>query len=231
MRKLTLVLPLLWGCAENIVKEDYRKLSADERAVLITKLWTECRDAIREYGDVAAEDHRGRIRILEEAIPYGRRGFEIAPYDASDATWWYALCAFYLGYEYEAMRQQCLRQGEGQKSEISKAEAEAHRAKAVEYLTEAVKRFTHYQQHYFDSRPQDLLPPFLSLSYEVLGDTRAAYLVTLRWCKQLRSMAKQGVLDASLDRQIRWWQANVDRLKQQLIDKLQPVPEDPGANE
>jgi len=224
-----LVAVLLCGCADDLLNMNPRGMGEAEKGVIITKLWRTCKDAIDEYDGTAKENHLARIKILEDALPYGRKAFEIAPYTSHQATLYYALCAFYVGSEYQIWKESFAPDGEMPRDEKTKRLAEEYGAAAKEYFLEAIKRFTHYQQYYFDSNPNFDILFFLSVSYETVGDTRSAYLVAARWLRRLERIGdpKQGPIDPVLDQQINYWRKVVESLKKKLVDKLEPVPEEP----
>jgi hypothetical protein len=230
MRKLAVLLLVVWGCRETDIRTvDPEGLSAVERAKLITDLWNRCKEGVDRFRQIEPKsDHERRIKVLEEANSYGERAFKIAPFTAHQAAKWHARCLTFLGWEYDLWGQRLLLEAEQSGDAAKRAKGQALRKKASTYLALAVQRLTHYDRVYGLRNPDDEIYHLLEINYELLGDNRSAYLVSLKWLAELKSRKRGGIGDAVvLDQEIRRWTRVAEKLRQKLIEDMQPVPEDP----
>lgn len=239
MRRLLIGLVFLWGCGEtDMLKVDVRSLDEYEKGRLITRLWQRCEqgvndaqavvvDAALEPARMAGERIRvgdRRIRILEEALPYGRRAFETAPLTSVACTYWFALCASYLGWEYDIVGQVEVQQGKDQGDAALVRRGEERREKAKPVLVEGVKALLHYVRVYYEQSPNVMVYEWLEINYEMLGRLQEAYVAARDLVRRLESLKRAGADPADVNAWLEKYKGVMQKLEQNMRDAMIPVP-------
>ncbi len=240
VRKLLLVLVcVLWGCGEtDILKQDLRGIDEVEKAKLITQLVRRCQQGVDEAQALRVEETRdaakaadervevglGRIRILEEALAYGRRAFGIAQQSSEQATYWYALCASYLGWEYDFVGQAQIRKGKEQGDQALVKAGEGSREKAKDALGDGIKGLKYYVREHFDRTRNLQIYMWLAIDYEMAGDLPSAYLVTYDLIRRLEGLKRGGTDAADVDRVIGEQRKAMKKLEEKMRELLISIP-------
>lgn len=239
MRKMLFMLACLWGCGEtDILKQDVRGIDEVGKAKMITKLWQRCQQGVDEAqaltvketrdGAKAAEERvdvgLGRIRILEEALAYGRRAYELAPQSSEQCTYWYALCASYLGWEFDIVgRMQRARGKErGDQSLVKAGEESCEKAKGP--LKEGINGLLHYERAYYERSRNLQVYMWLGINYEMAGDLPSAYLVTIDLVRKLEGLKRGGANPAEVDPVIANYIKVRKKLEEEMRKGLIPIP-------
>ncbi len=219
-----LVLPIC-GCNKDLLKEDPSGMTVEERAKYITKLWRQCDKGIAKATAVPEDDIERRIKILEEeALPYGKRGFEVAGDMAHQPLRGFAQAAALLGGEYALLAKKLQAQSS---DPAAQARAAEYRKTARKYMELAARLLLRYERVWQDRRPWPQLYSLMVFNYSNMEDYRSAYLVALKGLYRLKNYAKRRPGDPELDKSIRLWENLARALRKRLIDRLEPVPEDP----
>ncbi|HAK95263.1 MAG TPA: hypothetical protein DCM87_09735 [Planctomycetes bacterium] len=239
MRRLLIGLVFLWGCSEtDLLTQDVRRLDEYEKAKVITRLWQRCEQGVNDAqavtgasvaGAAQAPDERvrvgeKRIRVLEEALPYGRRAFELAPLTSIACTYWFALCSSYLGWEYDIVGQIEIQQGKDRGDAALARRGEERREKARVALTEGVKALLHYVRVYYEHSPNVMIYEWLEINYEMLGRLQEAYLAARDLVRRLESLKRGGANPADVDAWLEKYKGVMQKLEQNMRDAMIPVP-------
>jgi len=218
----------LCGCKSDPLDFNPKDIPADELAKRITMLWENCRDAIERYRAVPKTERKRRVEILEkEAYPYGKRGFEVAPLTAHQTTIWFARAATFLGWEYDIWGQELIGKADDTGDDSLRVQGEKYREKGKRYMKEGLRALLHYERVYYDRNPIPEIYYLMEITYELLGDRRSAYLVSLKWLSKLKGLAKQSPGDRQLNLAIERWRTVIRKLRKLMIQNLEPIPEDP----
>jgi len=239
MRRLLVGLMLLWGCGEtDLLKQEVKGLSEFEKAKLITKLWQRCEQGVNDaqavtgatvVGAEQTPDERirvgeKRIRILEEALPYGRRAFELAPLTSPSCTYWFARCASYLGWEYDIVGQIEVQQGTEREDAALVKCGEERRRKTKVALTDGVKALLHYVRVYYEYAPNVLIYEWLEINYELLGRLPEAYLTARDLVRRLENLKRTGASPAEVGAWLEKYKDVTQQLEQKMRDAMIPIP-------
>lgn len=220
------------GCGTvPLYEQPYEGLDEVEKAKLATRNWQACRDGVNQWEDaVRAEGQdeaaflRHRISLIEQALPYGRRAYEIYPTTAEDATRWLAWATSYLGWDYTLLGKLLEQRAAGPDGDPRLArDANEALARGAGHLRDGARLLLHYRRVYFDRSRDLMLFHVLGINYELLGDFRSAYLVTMEWLKHLEALqirsdvpqVKEGIARCKII---------LEKLRQKMRDHLQEVP-------
>lgn len=239
MRGLLIGLVLLCGCAEtDILKQDVRGLDDVEKAKLIKRLLERCEQGVNDAQAITVASTLGagqvpderirvgekRIRILEETLPYARRAFELAPMTSVYSTYWLALCASYLGWEYDIVGQVEVQQGKDQGDAALARRGEERREKAKPVLTDGVKALMHYVRVYYERSPNPMVYEWLEINYEMLGRVQEAYIAARDLVRRLESLKRGGANPVDVDAWILKYNGVMQKLEQNMRDAMIPIP-------
>jgi hypothetical protein len=239
MRKILVLLAFLVGCAEtDIRKVPVAGMDEVEKAKLITQLWQRCQQGVEEAQALSVQETRdqakiaeerlavgeGRIRILEDAQSYGRRAFDLAPSSSEQCTYWYALCASYLGWEYDIVGKLKIQQGKERGDQALVKAGEKSREEAKMPLTDGIKALRHYERVYYERSKNLQIYMWLGINYEMAGDLPSAYLVSREIVRKLEGVKRGGANASEVDPLIEKYKSVLKKLEDQMRKQLIPIP-------